>query len=562
MGLFDLFRKKNAGSGLQTEPELKIEPTPKTGLPADVLRMRGRVLLEEAEYDEAVETLLQAAEMGDAESAYLAAKTCADYDSLLLEEAECISWFTKAAEGGYALAQYQLGEYYIFGGCGLPEDEEQAFYWYAKAAEQGMAPAMRGLGTVYSGRGETQEAALWYARAYEAGDKEAMYELGILYRYAEDGGTHNAERAITALTAAADAGNGQAMYELGDMYEHGDGVGQDMEKAMDWYKKGARKSCAAAQYALGMCYLLGTGGIREDLTLAFLWMHRAADKDYPEAVFRLAQMYRSHVHVAKNAETEVYWLDVASLLGCEEARELRRNYHADRLEGSWSNIQELKQRAQDGNMNALEGMIQRYFRGESVSKSIETAVDWVLRAAEWEKRIPADEMPYNFQPGWYMYWAGIYCMTGFGMGTYREKAGVEWLELAAERGYPPAMYMIGEIYRLGHHVEQDFEVAAEWYEEGAEAGDAQSLYALAIAHLLGEGVEKDRSRYFALMRKAAEAGHGRANYVMCMLLSKGLLKGRPDEATLYEQRAHELGDAKIEQYYDAIRKAAEEELKR
>ena len=45
-------------------------------------------------------------------------------------------WFTKAAEQGYASAQFNLGSMYNQGD-GVPQDDKMAFKWYTKAAEQG-----------------------------------------------------------------------------------------------------------------------------------------------------------------------------------------------------------------------------------------------------------------------------------------------------------------------------------------------------------------------------------------------------------------------------------------
>jgi len=45
-------------------------------------------------------------------------------------------WFTKAAEQGFAEAQFNLGGMYEFGD-GVPQDFDAALKWYSKAAEQG-----------------------------------------------------------------------------------------------------------------------------------------------------------------------------------------------------------------------------------------------------------------------------------------------------------------------------------------------------------------------------------------------------------------------------------------
>src|SRR5262249_41659138 len=59
---------------------------------------------------------------------------------------DAIDQFKKAAEQGYAPAQYSLGSIYTRG-QGVAKDEAQAVAWFRKAAEQGHAQAQDSLGS-------------------------------------------------------------------------------------------------------------------------------------------------------------------------------------------------------------------------------------------------------------------------------------------------------------------------------------------------------------------------------------------------------------------------------
>ena len=76
--------------------------------------------------------------------------------------------YRKAAEQGYADAQFFLGDMYD-NGRGVQKDYAQAVKWYRKAAEQGDAMAQGSLGFMYeNGRGvqkDKKEAAKWYRKA-------------------------------------------------------------------------------------------------------------------------------------------------------------------------------------------------------------------------------------------------------------------------------------------------------------------------------------------------------------------------------------------------------------
>ena len=65
------------------------------------------------------------------------------------DEAEAIRWYQKAADQGYAKAQFALGNVYEYG-LGVPKDEVEAARWCRKAAEQGLASAQYVLGLTYA----------------------------------------------------------------------------------------------------------------------------------------------------------------------------------------------------------------------------------------------------------------------------------------------------------------------------------------------------------------------------------------------------------------------------
>ena len=53
---------------------------------------------------------------------------------------EAVKWYRKAAEQGYAEAQYELGNCYEKG-WSVAQDYQEAVKWYRKAAEKGHAKA-------------------------------------------------------------------------------------------------------------------------------------------------------------------------------------------------------------------------------------------------------------------------------------------------------------------------------------------------------------------------------------------------------------------------------------
>lgn len=119
-----------------------------------------------------------------------------------------VTQLTRAARGGKAQAQYELGRVYS-----RQEAHREAFPWLEAAAAQGHADAQFLLGTLYMrGQGTVQNyrAALeQFTLAAERGHLEAQYQLGLFHR---DGmaTAPSKETAYVWLNLAAARGHAEA----------------------------------------------------------------------------------------------------------------------------------------------------------------------------------------------------------------------------------------------------------------------------------------------------------------------------------------------------------------
>jgi localization factor PodJL len=108
-----------------------------------------------------------------------------------------------------------------------------------KAANLGYAPAEFYLAKLYEDgqSGLTKdlvEARRWTQRAAEAGDKKAMHNLALYY-FEGTGGPKNLTQAAQWFRRAADLGLVDSQYNLGRLYEEGFGVSQNPAEAYKWY---------------------------------------------------------------------------------------------------------------------------------------------------------------------------------------------------------------------------------------------------------------------------------------------------------------------------------------
>ena len=115
--------------------------------------------------------------------------------------AKAAEMLQKAAELGFAPAQYNLGKAYR-DGTGVEVDQERAAHWFERAAKQGLAKAQRHIGTRYAeGEGvpkDEVQAVLWLSLAADQGLVTAQRSLNQLLETASQNHQEEAQRLIRA----------------------------------------------------------------------------------------------------------------------------------------------------------------------------------------------------------------------------------------------------------------------------------------------------------------------------------------------------------------------------
>ncbi|WP_166142441.1 SEL1-like repeat protein [Methylosinus sp. RM1] len=148
------------------------------------------------------------------------------------------------AASGDAHAQYELGLRYAEGRGGAPRDPKLAFQWFEKAADKGFAPAQYRLGSIYEkGMGVERDyakALSWYKRAADAGNARAMHNLAVLFAGGGDG-KPDYDQAAQWFRKAAEYGVRDSQFNLAILCARGLGVPQNLAQAYLWF------SAAAAQ---------------------------------------------------------------------------------------------------------------------------------------------------------------------------------------------------------------------------------------------------------------------------------------------------------------------------
>ena len=122
-----------------------------------------------------------------------------------------------------------------------------------RAANMGYAPAQFDLSKAYQSgafglRKDEAESRRWTERAAQAGDPRAMHNLGLAFFHGS-GGPMNKTTAAQWFRRAADLGRVDSQYNLASLYEQGYGVSQNDAEAYKWYLIAARSGDGEARQA-------------------------------------------------------------------------------------------------------------------------------------------------------------------------------------------------------------------------------------------------------------------------------------------------------------------------
>jgi TPR repeat protein len=127
------------------------------------------------------------------------------------------------------------------------------------------------------------------------------------------------------------------------------------------------------------------------------------------------------------------------------------------------------------------------------------------------------------------------------------KAGRQWIVLAAEAGFPPAVRYVEKGLQNGENIEVDETRMANELKKQVEKGSTSAMRALGPMMIRGRGTAQDPEGGVALLLKAAEAGaHGDAEYEIgdLYLLGTNGLKSDREQAMKWYAKAASRGNVR------------------
>ncbi len=128
--------------------------------------------------------------------------------------------------------------------------------------------------------------------------------------------------------------------------------------------------------------------------------------------------------------------------------------------------------------------------------------------------------------GKYLFPATILLTLLFGFATASNLFGetpseaIEQLKVQAEKGNAEAQAKLGELYRKGEGVAQNFQESAKWLHKAAEKGIADAQLKLGELYADGKGVAQNAQESVKWLQRAAAQGNDEAKKKLHELSAK------------------------------------------
>lgn len=341
---------------------------------------------------------------------------------------------------------------------------------FTAAARRGDADASFRLGSMYA-RGEGTPRNLYLAwqyfyQAVERGNLTAVAELGDLsdyfdlYLFSPDvpaPGKRGA--AIKRLQNAAKKGNGNALNDLALIYKQGDGVKQNMPKALEYIHLAVEKNNPFALTNLGLMYGRGDG-VQADPARAVALYQQAIEQGHPRAYTLLAQRLMDGDGIKRDVKTAVQYYNQAAEKGDVRAQLaladlLRRGVDKIVPVDSDQAVYWYEKAAQAGNLDAQMVLADMFESGQEVAANPQRAAHWYEAAAT---RNHSAEARYRL---------ALLYDTGRGNLKPDPKAAARWYLEGAKNNDAQAQQRLAELYASGHGLKRNAEEAGRWLARAA-----------------------------------------------------------------------------------------------
>lgn len=306
---------------------------------------------------------------------------------------------------------------------------------------------------------------------------------------------------VKQLNQAADQGHADALYTLSCMCRGGKDVKRYIGEGYQLLCRAARRGHIAARTVLSI----------RDYRLERL--SRAADQGDANSLYILGCMYRDGKDVERNLGEALWLMHLAAKQGHVEAQTVLKDLN-DRV----------KRLRQSSGLNA-DG--QYHLRLSDCGEREEDILGALERLEQLHQAADQGDVEAQTVLGDLYHDAPTaQCVAG----DSSDAVAVKWYAKAGRRGYARAQFELGNMYGLGHGVEQNYTRMLQWKVRAALNGSLDAQHNLHVLYHLEIGVPDDCAEALRSCRMAAEQGSPWAQCQLAQTYAMGISRAQKDLA--------------------------------
>jgi uncharacterized protein len=501
---------------------------------------RADKLFQARRYQEAFSLWAAAAQGGNALAQFNIAKCYMDGIGVPVSHREGMVWLRKSADHGHRDAQLMLASIFASGlilrepdapnpvafGQDLFEAGEpqyaEALHWAKQAGDDPRAHALAGF-ILTAGplalRDENEGAKL-YRQSAEAACPEGMLGHGLILL--------RTDRAAGArmILQAHEVGLLAATLKLAEMLEAGDAFAQDIPAAFRLYLQAAEGGFTQAQLRVGRAMVEGIH-LPHDTALGLHWMTRAAQGGDMQAAFEIGEWVCRGNPQDADYSAAARWYGLAAKSGHSGAARALGLLHVSGhgVEKDPHAAREWLERALAlGNEDAQADLANSLLGGGDALIDPEKIVGWYRTAARNGDVVAAFNL-------------GLCHLNGIGVAVDEER-GAFWIGKAAAR-LPDAQFLFGQLLAEGRGLAPDLRLARDYFRIAAETGLPGAVLAYGEMLAGGHGGPRDPNQAEALYLEAIARDHLPAMHALGELLMR--VSERKAEAFSWLMKSAEAG---------------------
>ena len=304
---------------------------------------------------------------------------------------------------------------------------------------------------------------------------------------------------------------------LAQAFKEGIGTLRNEKSYVTWMERAAQDRDPEAMFSLAEAYRSGGEGVERDENQYFYWRRQMAKEGLPFALMEMAQAYKtgdgmpqSDDQFFKNA-TKAMKLAEEAISGTIEDD---GDFTSEDLPQA---IQLVAQAHRDGTGTTKSKT--KYFC--YLSKAM-TAVNNAVRREKNKDRSRVEEVQSSLAS--IVYEFAMAHLQGYGT-TENSRTAVKYMKQAAEAGDLKAMLQLANCFETGVGIRKNRAKALQWRKKAAAKDDPDAMYETAIAYGTGKGTKGDPRAFRRWARDAVRAGHNKAFIALGLaeLYDKGLI---------------------------------------